>query len=144
MFKWARVVDETIVNITEQNVSPGDGWEDVTGLVVGPGMRRINGVWQRQPLPRYITQLAFFRRFTIDEETDIELAATDIAGLTENQRRLAAKLRVAIRRLRSAKYVNLDDTELTALMQDLVDLNLITANRKDIILTSPVSEEERI
>lgn len=95
------------------------------------------------PEPRHVTQLAFLRRFTIEEEVGLELAAADNPTAEPEARAFSATLRVALGRLRAAKFVDLDDAELHYLLSQLAAAGLLAAERVAAVLDAPVQAHER-
>lgn len=81
---------------------------------------------------RRITKLAFTNRFTFEEEVAIEMAAeTDAA------------VRVILRKVNNAVYIDLDSPQVLATLGILVDKQLLTAERSSEIQGAPVEDNER-
>lgn len=129
-------------------------WDEVVELGAarcGPGWVRTQGGFDPPPPPqepsppeaRRITQLAFLRRLTTDEEVAIEVASQDKPTGSPQERQAAARLRVGVRRLLAAQYVDLDDTEVAATLAGLEQAALLAGGRASEILSAPVRPEER-
>lgn len=82
-----------------------------------------------------ITQLAFLNRFTDDEAVDIDLASI---GNT----REAALLRRYLQKVSAATYIDLARPDLAEDLQKLVNFNILTQERVDAILSTPVQDHE--
>lgn len=79
-----------------------------------------------------ITRLAFSNRLTFSEEVAIETAAeTD------------PEIRVVLRKLTNANYIDLALPQTEALMSVLIAKNLVTEARKTSVLTDPIQQSER-
>lgn len=91
-----------------------------------------------------ITVLAFRNRFTQEEKITIELAAIDNPAATMNDRIQSAGLRVALADLATATFIDLSDPRTIAIIQSLAQNNIITSERGDEILNSPILPIERI
>lgn len=130
-------------------------WDEVVELGAarcGPGWVRTQGGFDppapppQEPGPpevRRITQLAFLRRLTVDEEVAIEIASQDKPTGSPQERQAAARLRVGVRRLLAAQYVDLDDSEVAATLAGLEQAALLAGGRASEILSAPVQPEER-
>lgn len=94
------------------------------------------------PLKRRITRLAFLNRFTINEQITLEIVSVDNPTATQQQRQLEAMLRVFIRNVNSATYIDLDRPDVIQGVNNLATYGLITTIRASEILNNPVSEEE--
>lgn len=113
------------------------------GLV---GYGYANGVFTAPapiPRPRHITRLAFARRFTIDEEADIEIAGTDSPTGPPAARKALARARVASRRVNTSAFIDLDDSATRATVQGYETANLLANGRAAQILDAPITEGER-
>lgn len=98
---------------------------------------------QAAPVARLITRLAFSRRFTADEEADIEIAGLDVPAGNPAARKAQAEIRVATRRMSLAQHIDLDDAELRATVQAYEAAGLLGAGRALEILDAPVIDAER-
>lgn len=82
-----------------------------------------------------ITQLAFLNRFTDDEAVDIDLASI---GNT----REAALLRRYLQKVNAATHIDLSRQDLSEDLQKLVNFNILTQERVDMILSAPIQPHE--
>lgn len=89
-----------------------------------------------------VTVLAFRRRFTTPERVAIDLASIDDPNGTQEQRALAAAVRVSQADLSVAKFVDLQDPETRSGVNMLESVGLIGAGRASEILDTPVIEAE--
>lgn len=87
------------------------------------------------PAPTKITQLAFLNRFTDDEAIDIDLASI-------GDTREAALLRRYLQKVSAATYIDLARPDLSDDLQKLVTFNILTQERVDTILNSPIQSHE--
>jgi hypothetical protein len=95
------------------------------------------------PAPRtHLAPLAFRRRFTKAERAEIEWAAVDRADQPEEQRRQAAALRSELKDQEQAQFIDLADPDVAAGLDLLVQFGLLAEERKDEILSAPVTDEE--
>ncbi len=93
-------------------------------------------------LGRKITPLAFFNRFTQAEQVAIELASLDDQTAPMQNRQVAAKLRVYVRNVNVAAYVDLDRADTQAGVNDLETAGLLGVGRANEILSAPVQITE--
>lgn len=91
---------------------------------------------------RHITKLAFRTRFTTSEKIIIELASLDNPIAPMDQRQLAAALRVYIKDLDNAAYVDLAGPDTVSGIHQLVALGLLAPERATVILDTPVQPHE--
>lgn len=91
---------------------------------------------------RHITPLAFLRRLTTAEEVAIDIASIDDPTADAPTRAQQAALRAAIRRLTTARFVDLDDPETLALTDQLEASGLIAAGRAAQIVGAEVQPQE--
>lgn len=146
MKRYALIQGGIVDNVVEQAESTtiGGEWVAVTGAF-GPGDLYSGGVFSKAPaapVSRRITRSAFFRRFTLDEDAAIELAALDTPAGTPAARRALAKSRVSGRRLTLSTFVNLDDPEVRATVQGYETASLLGAGRAAAILNAPITADE--
>lgn len=78
-----------------------------------------------------ITKLAFSNRLSFAEETGIETA-----GVSD------AEVRVILRKLNNAKFIDLALTQTASLLAILVSKTLLTSERATAILTGTVTADE--
>lgn len=92
--------------------------------------------WQPNiPTQTRVTQLAFINRFTDDEAVDIDLASI---GNT----REAALLRRYLQKVNAATYIDLTRPDLAEDLQKLVQFGILTQERVEVILSSPIQPHE--
>lgn len=87
------------------------------------------------PVETRITQLAFLDRFTDDEAIDIDLASI---GTT----REAALLRRYLQKVNAATHIDLSRQDLAEDLQKLVQFGILTQERVEVILSSPIQPHE--
>jgi hypothetical protein len=92
-------------------------------------------VWSVPEQSHKITQLAFLNRFTDDEAVDIDLASV---GNTHE----AALLRRYLQKVSAATYIDLARPDLAEDLQKLVLFNILTQERVNQILISPIQDHE--
>ncbi|MGB3068437.1 MAG: hypothetical protein WBC18_07815 [Ottowia sp.] len=90
-----------------------------------------------------LSRLAFRNRFTTAEKVALEIASLDDPAATEEHRQEAAALRVYLKDVDSALYVDLADPATIAGVHSLEAAGLLAAGRAEEILTAPIREEER-
>lgn len=110
----------------------------VMGQTFDPAAKTFTG----PPRRRWITNLAFDNRFTVDERVNIELAAMVEPGMTVEQRRQAMALRVDLDRAKKATYIDLDRADTQAGVQQFETFGLIGAGRAAVILADPIESHE--
>lgn len=92
--------------------------------------------------PTRITKFAFRNRFAASEKVALELASLDNPMLPMEQRQIAAMLRVFIKDLENAQFVQLDRPDIQQGVMQLVQLGIISHDRATHILTSPPEDYE--
>lgn len=92
--------------------------------------------------PTRITKFAFRNRFTAPEKVALELASLDNPMLPMEQRQIAAMLRVFIKDLENAQFVQLDRPDIQQGVMQLVQLGILSHDRATHILTSPPEDYE--
>jgi hypothetical protein len=98
---------------------------------------------QPPPPPRYIRKYAFRSRFTATEKEDLELAAAHNPADTIAAKRQAARIRLWMEDIRSADYIDLDDTRIINGVNAMETNGIIGSGRAAIILGDPIEEDER-
>jgi hypothetical protein len=91
---------------------------------------------------RKITPLAFLNRFTMTEQVVVELASIDNPVATAPERQQAASLRVYLRNVNVAAYIDLDRADTAAGVEALEAATIIGVGRAAAILNAPVTIEE--
>lgn len=89
-----------------------------------------------------ITRFAFRSRFSAAEKVALEFAMMDDPNSPQQQRQIAAMLRVFMKDLDNAQFVVLDRLDIVQGVQMLVQLGVLTSDRATEILTSPVQPDE--
>lgn len=89
-----------------------------------------------------ITRFAFRSRFDATEKVALEFAMMDDPTSTQQQRQIAAMLRVFMKDLDNAQFVVLDRPDIVQGVQMLVQLGVLTSDRATEILTAPVQPDE--
>lgn len=92
--------------------------------------------------PPKITKLAFDNRFTIPELTAIEMASLDYPTASEQQRVLAASLRIMMRKQEMATCIDLSLPDAGYFLQILVGVGLLAPHRPAQILSHVAVEGE--
>jgi hypothetical protein len=92
--------------------------------------------------PWKITRMAFRRRFTEDEKTDLEYAALDVPTASLVARKRAAALRVYMQDVLAAEYINLKDVYVRGGLTKLETFGLLAAGRAAAIGDTPPTDEE--
>lgn len=91
---------------------------------------------------RRITKLAFRNRFTAAEKIGLEMASLDNPAATLEARQASAALRVYLKDLDNATFVDLDRADTVYGVNQLVALGLLTSDRANHILTDPIQSSE--
>lgn len=119
---------QSVVNITGQNPEPTLGWVLSNGVLIDPtGMAKTS---------RYISKEKFLSRFTDAELIAIETFANGTSAP-------AMALRVSMRKQQVAEYIDLDYDKTVQGIMGLVALGLLTSDRANAIIYTPVTETER-
>lgn len=93
-------------------------------------------------LGRKITPLAFLNRFTTAEQVSTELASVDNPAAPLQTRQMAATLRVYLRNINVAAYIDLDREDTQAGVIGLESVGILAAGRANEILSAPVTAGE--
>lgn len=115
----------------------GIGWAYADGVFTPPTPAEQPAQQAR------VSRLAFRKRFTQAEQVAIELASIDNPAGTAEQRQQQAALRVYLKNVDAAQYIDLADPATVAGVRALEAAQLLTTSRADAILTAPVQPEER-
>lgn len=91
---------------------------------------------------RRITKLAFRNRFTTAEKVGLEMASLDNPAADLAARQVSAALRVYLKDLDNATYIDLDRADTVHGVNQLVAFGLLTADRANHILTDPIQSDE--
>ena len=91
---------------------------------------------------RHITVLAFRNRFTTAEKIAIDLASLDNPTASSEQRQFSAMVRVFIKDLDVATFVDLDRNDTVVGVNTLETYGVIGSGRANTILTAPVTPIE--
>lgn len=122
------------IDITDVVPRPGPGWS-YDGQVFAPPAENTSA-------SRSITRLAFRQRFTQAELIAIEIACLDDPSAPIQQRQQAAALRVMQRQVNEATYIDLDQPDIRAGVQQLEAAGLIVPGRAAQILDAPIQPHE--
>jgi hypothetical protein len=111
-----------------------------------PGSYQLDE-YQDEEVPamsKRITKLAFRNRFTTNEKTAMELAATHDHGQAKNAAAnlMAASIRATMADQRDATYIDLDRADTIAGVQGLEAGGLLAAGRAAVILGAPIQPHE--
>jgi len=90
-----------------------------------------------------ITVLAFRNRFTLTEKVTLEMASIDNSAADMTTRSLSATLRVIMKDMETAIFIDLGDPKTQSGVQMMEQYQLITAGRSNEILNNPISPLER-
>lgn len=92
-----------------------------------------------------ITVLAFRKRFSLTEKVNLELASTTNPDpeTSIEQKTMAATLRVMMKDLETALYIDLEDPEVVNGLNIMESFQLIAPGRANEILTNPIMPSER-
>lgn len=91
---------------------------------------------------RWITKLAFDNRFTDNELIAIEMASIDNPNDTMTAREQAAGLRVNMKKVDRAKYIDLDRPDTRAGVQKIEAAGLLATGRAAEILDVEIQPDE--
>lgn len=102
-----------------------------------------NTYYPPEPTPVvFITKFSFRNRLTSAEKVTLEMATLDDPTQPLPVRQMAAALRVYLRDLEQAEYVDLSSPEMITGMQQLVAMGLLSQDRVTAILTDPIQPKE--
>lgn len=121
-----------------ENDQPLVGWTYKNGIFSPPEEVPPVGV-----ATKHITKLAFRNRFTSTEKINIELAALDDPTASAQQRQNAALVRVYVKDIDAATFIDLDRQETKDGVQNLETVGLLAAGRANEILTAKIQPSER-
>lgn len=91
---------------------------------------------------RKISRFAFLHRFTDTEQVTLELASIDNPNGDISQRQLQAMLRVFMRNIDTATYIDLNDQEVIQSLGMLQMYGLLSIERTAEILNAPIQPHE--
>lgn len=89
-----------------------------------------------------ITKFAFRNRFTVEEKVALEIAMLDQPTSTQEHRNISAILRVFMKDLENAQFVDLTRADIQQGVMFLVTLGIVTAERGAEILNTPIEDHE--
>lgn len=95
------------------------------------------------PQDSRLSRLAFRNRFTTAEKVGLEIASLDDPSATMEQRQDAAALRVYLKDVDSASFIDLADPTTIAGVQALEAAGLLEPGRTEEILLAPIQAGER-
>lgn len=114
------------VDVTDAVTQPQVGWEFKDGQIVYPA-----GV-----STKVMSKLKFLERFTDAELAGIEAFAAGTSAYS-------FAMRVALRKQQVAEFIDISLPQTIAGVGNLVALGLLTSERANLILNTPVTEAER-
>ena len=91
---------------------------------------------------RQISKLAFRNRFTATEKVMLEMASLDDPTAAMEMRQMSAMLRVYLKDLDIAEFVNLDYPSIRAGIEQLVSVGILSQERVETILNTPIQPFE--
>ncbi|MGH8073654.1 MAG: hypothetical protein ACREO4_06225 [Lysobacter sp.] len=124
------------VRIDHLDPRPGIGWS-YDGTTFSPPAAPVP-----DPETRHVTRLAFRNRFTQVELVTLEIAALDDPAASMDQRQQAAAIRVMMRQVDNANYVDLDRPDTRGGVEQLEAGGLLALGRALEILDAPVQPDE--
>lgn len=89
-----------------------------------------------------ITKFAFRSRFTSTEKIIMDIAALDDPTAPMQNRQYAAALRVYLKDLDAAEFVDLSRSDIQEGLEQLVSLGILQSHRVVSILTDPIQPHE--
>lgn len=93
-------------------------------------------------VPRWITKFAFRSRFTAPEKIAIDFASLDDPTSSMAQRQMAAALRVYLKDMETAEFVDLDRQDIRDSLNSLAAIGILSAARVVEILDAEVQPVE--
>lgn len=142
MQRYGLITSGAVALVVESPTQP-DGWVALPDGV-GPGWRYDgNGFAAPAPAPvaRWITHEAFCRRAGVSAMTAMELASIDDPTSGQAARAQAAALRVFLRRIAFAQYIDLEDAELRSAVGQIAAAGIPLDAAA--VLDAPVAAVER-
>ena len=136
MWKICTREGQPTILIPADDVTP-EGYVN-EGLTSNPGYLELIV----NDLGRKITPLAFLNRFTTAEQVAAELASVDNPSATLQSRQMAATLRVYLRNINVAAYIDLDREDTQAGVISLESAGILAIGRANDILSAPVTASE--
>jgi len=131
------------IDITELDPRPSIGWtySEEAGFIAP--VQASEPDITPAPESNIITNLAFDRRFTLQERVEIELESQHDPAADMEQRAQAATLRVIQERAKKALFIDLADPETQSGVMYMEQVGLLTTERAIEILTAPIQPGER-
>lgn len=149
--QYAQIENNTVVNIIEADAAfiatlPGQ-WLPASGASIG-WLHADGALTAPEPAPAAapdlrITRLAFRQRFTDAEQIAIELASLDNPSAAAAERQQQAALRVYLKNVDAAQYIDLAAPTVQTGVQALEAMGLLAAGRAAEILSADVQPGER-
>lgn len=127
------------VNITALDPRPGIGWTYDGVTFTAPQQPEPEPV---APQARHVTRLAFRNRFTQTELITMEIAGLDDPTAPMPSRQQAAAIRVMMRQVDNANYIDLDRPDTRGGVQQLEAGGLLGVGRALAILDGEVRPDE--
>lgn len=140
---WRRSEDGFVIGFNRPGVGEPSSTEDAPPPDIDKYAPPILTSAAPSAEPRLITQLAFWRRVPDAVAVALEMASLDNPNDAIEARTLAASIRVGMKKLSAARYINLDDDELKAKLGAFVGLGILKDEQLQAILTAPITEDEK-
>ena len=119
---------QACIEITNQDPMPAVGWKLDGSVLIDPSGAAV--------AKKHISKEKFLSRFTDTEICDIE-------DFSKGTSPYAKAVRASLKRQEQAMYIDLNYQKTKDGINNLVALHLLTAERADAILNTPLSEEEK-
>lgn len=147
---YLEAVSKGFPNIQCECIGDGTIYEDIK-WVCGPSIpsKEVLDQWLlSNPIEDFIdtkiTGYAFRKRFSMAEKIAMELTSIDNLIATMEQRQMSATIRVMLKDLDSAGYVDLSSPEIIDGIHMLEQFGIIQPNRANEILSKTIQEKERL
>lgn len=124
-----------ITSGTPEVGQPWPTWSGVEWILINYTLPEVPVV-PEVVVPKKITQLAFISRFT-----DAEAIALDLASIGATVE--AASIRRYMQKVNAATFIDLGREDTIAGVNQLEAVGLIGPGRAEVILTAPVTEQEK-
>lgn len=129
---WTDCAEEDLTVGEQYRISVGGGWE-----------QKAYSLPVEDAPSTGVSRYSFLARYTNEEAIMIDLASIDDPAASMDTRKGAAAIRRMHSKISAAGIIYLDDPETAAGVSALVAVGLLTAERGDEILNSPITEKEQ-